>query len=257
MKGMIATLRLPGTVAYLDGVRLMEDLVRRRIADGTRPNILLLLEHAPVYTAGRRLKGAQLEAEQRAVYAKTGIALVATGRGGQTTYHGPGQLVGYPVADLRTLAPAPGERLGVRGFVAALEAAVMAACLTLGVATTRTGDTGVWAAADASRKVAALGVQVSRYVASHGFALNCDVDLRAFDHIVPCGLADKHATSLTNERLLSNRIISPVTVDDAVPAVITAFADCFNADMPLLHDVNPVVESEIFAFLAKTKGGAN
>ena len=150
-------------------------------ADGEADDTLLLLEHAPVYTAGRR-------SPSEHVIGKLGAPLIETDRGGQTTYHGPGQLVGYPVVSLPALG------LGPRRFAAAIEQALIAALAEFGVAAWREdGLTGVWTDGG---KVAAIGLKIARGVSMHGFALNVSTDLRAYDAIVPCGVADRPVTSM-------------------------------------------------------------
>jgi lipoyl(octanoyl) transferase len=163
---------------------------------------LLLLEHEPVYTAGRRT-----EASERPI---DGTPVVDVDRGGKITWHGPGQLVGYPIVKL----PAPYD---VVGHVRRLELGLIAACAELGLVTEQiAGRSGVWVIADArgqDRKVAAIGIRVARGVTMHGFALNADCDFAAFGAIVPCGITDASVTSLSVE--LGRR----VTVGDCVDAV--------------------------------------
>jgi lipoyl(octanoyl) transferase len=158
-----------------------------RIADLV-PDTVLLLEHPPVYTAGKRTEPTDRPVDSTPV--------VEVDRGGKITWHGPGQLVGYPIIKLP-------QRLYVVDYVRRLEAALIAACADLGLATTRIkGRSGVWvpgAEGMPDRKVAAIGVRVARGVTMHGFALNCDCDLSWFDRIVPCGIADAGVTSLSRE----------------------------------------------------------
>lgn len=162
------------------------------VADGLAPDTVLLLEHPPVYTAGRRT-----QPEDRPT---DGAPVVDVDRGGRITWHGPGQLVGYPLVRL----PDP---VDVVAHVRRLEEVLIRTCADLGVATGRVeGRSGVWLPADTplqgtrpERKVAAIGVRVSRGVTMHGFALNCDCDLGWFDRIVPCGIADAGVTSLSAE----------------------------------------------------------
>ena len=201
---MIEARRLgPEPVGYEDGWEIQ----RRTHADvvaGTAPDTLYLLEHSPVYTAGRRT-----EPFERPV---DGTPVIDVDRGGKITWHGPGQLVGYPI--VRLAMP-----LDVVAHVRRLEDALIAACGDLGLATTRIeGRSGVWVPADGhgpDRKVAAIGVRVAQGVTQHGFALNCDCDLGAFDRIVPCGIRDAGVTSLTAE--LDRRI----SVEEALPIVRT------------------------------------
>lgn len=172
-----------------------------RVAE-TIPDTVLLLEHPSVYTAGRRTSDAELPV--------TGDPVVSVDRGGRITWHGPGQLVGYPIVRL----PMP---LDLVAYVRRLEDALIGACAELGVATRRVaGRTGVWVddpTRGPDRKVAAIGVRVARGVTQHGFSLNCDCSLDGFAAIVPCGIDDAAVTTLSIER--GER----VTVDDAVPVV--------------------------------------
>ena len=159
---------------------LQRELLEERVA-GDREDTLLLLGHAPVYTAGRR-------SVPEDVLAQLDAPLVETDRGGQTTYHGPGQLVGYPIVSLAELG------LGPKRYVEAVESALIAALAGYGVSAHREeGLTGVWTDAG---KIAAIGVKVSRGVTMHGFALNVATDLRAYEAIVPCGIGDRPVTSL-------------------------------------------------------------
>ena len=162
--------------------------VHAEVADGTRPGHVILLEHTPVYTAGRRTKPSD--------YPKDGTPTVATDRGGEITYHGPGQLVGYPIVQLS-------DGMGVVDFVRRLEAAIMALLDAYGIATTRVeGRTGVWLAATDTlpeRKICAIGVRVSRRTTMHGFALNVLSSAERFGNIVPCGISDAGVTSIAEE----------------------------------------------------------
>ncbi|WP_100422689.1 lipoyl(octanoyl) transferase LipB [Sediminihabitans luteus] len=158
------------------------------VVAGDAPPTVLLVEHEGVYTAGRRTNRADRPVD--------GTPVVEVDRGGKITWHGPGQLVAYPVVPLR-------EPVDVVAYVRTLEQAVIDVCASLGLATVRVeGRSGVWVPADASRrerKVCAIGVRVARGVTMHGLALNCDPDLAAFDRIVPCGIADADVTSLSTE----------------------------------------------------------
>ena len=180
-----------GTVPYEEAWARQRELHARRVA-GEVPDTLLLLEHPSVYTAGRRT-----EPHERPF---DGTPVVDVDRGGKITWHGPGQLVGYPIVAL----PDP---VDVVAYVRRLEEALIEVCAGFGLATGRVeGRSGVWVAADApdqgfrpERKVAAIGVRVARGVTMHGFALNCDPDLGAFGAIVPCGIPDAGVTSLSAE----------------------------------------------------------
>ena len=198
-----------GTVDYQEAWALQRELADARVAGG--PDTLLLLEHPSVYTAGRRTLP-----EERPV---DGTAVVDTDRGGKITWHGPGQLVGYPIIGMA-------EPLDVVNFVRRLEESLIHVCAELGLETVRvSGRSGVWVAADEkgpARKVGAIGVRVSRATTLHGFALNCDCDLGAFSSIVPCGISDAGVTSLSVE--LGRR----VGVDDVIAPITAAVCDALN-----------------------------
>lgn len=179
-------------VPYLDGWDLQRALHERRVG-GEIPDTCLMLEHQPVYTAGRRTSPLDRP------LANPGIPVIDVDRGGKITWHGPGQLVGYPIVALA-------EPVDVIAYVRALEEALIRACAEAGVATTRVeGRSGVWLTGGRGpgsthdRKVAAIGIRVARGVTMHGFALNCDCDLGWFDRIVPCGIRDAGVTSLSAE----------------------------------------------------------
>jgi lipoyl(octanoyl) transferase len=199
-----------GSVDYLRAWELQRELADARVAGGR--DTLLLLEHPAVYTAGRRT-----EPHERPVSSSTPV--VDTDRGGKITWHGPGQLVGYPIVGLA-------QPLDVVKFVRRLEDALIAVCAGLGLATGRVdGRSGVWVPADdarPARKIAAIGIRVARATTLHGFALNCDCDLASFTSIVPCGISDAGVTSLTTE--LGRRI----TVDDVADAVAGAVGDALD-----------------------------
>jgi lipoyl(octanoyl) transferase len=198
-----------GTVDYQDAWTLQRELADARVAGG--PDTLLLLEHPSVFTAGRRTLPSERPAD--------GTPVIDTDRGGKITWHGPGQLVGYPIIGLA-------EPLDVVNFVRRLEESLIYVCGELGLETVRVaGRSGVWVAADdrgPDRKVGAIGVRVSRATTLHGFALNCDCDLSAFSAIVPCGIADAGVTSLTAE------LGRHVGVDDVVERVTAAVCDALD-----------------------------
>jgi lipoyl(octanoyl) transferase len=175
-----------GVVPYLEALRLQEALRSARQA-GEVPDTLLLLEHPPVFTRGRRSAPEELPLVERRIRG-VGIEIVDVDRGGRVTYHGPGQLVGYPIM-----------RIGdVIGHLRMLEGAIVAALRSEGVACRGGGDrpTGVWTQ---NRKIASLGIHVSRRVTTHGFAVNVDNDLEPFGWIVPCGMPDVEMTSVARE----------------------------------------------------------
>jgi lipoyl(octanoyl) transferase len=162
--------------------------LQRALADDHRHDSLLLLEHDPVYTLGRRGTDNEILLDARTL-ADRGISVEHTDRGGRVTYHGPGQLVGYPILDL-------GSNPDLVSYVRALENALIATCATFGIeAATIPGLTGVWVG---DEKIAQIGVHVSRGITTHGFALNVDCDLAAFDGIIPCGITDKGVTSIAS-----------------------------------------------------------
>jgi lipoyl(octanoyl) transferase len=202
-----------GRVPYREAWDWQRRLHARRVA-AEIPDTVLLLEHPPVYTAGRRT-----EAWERPT---DGTEVIDVDRGGRITWHGPGQLVGYPIRALPPLAgaPADGGRAGMVDVVALIRC-----CAALGVAGQRVaGRSGVWVTGDGpDRKIAAIGVRVARGVSYHGFALNCDADLSAFRRIIPCGITDADVTSLSREA--GRR----VTVADLLAPVGDALAEAFGA----------------------------
>ena len=209
-----------GRVDYAEALRVQEELVALR-QQGRMGNVLLLLEHPPVLTLGRNAKRSNILASDEMLAAR-GVTLHEINRGGDVTYHGPGQLIGYPIFDLRSLRNAQDARLGPVDFVRLMEEALIRLCGELGVAAGRIcGLTGVWCGlssgpADGSpleessgrtakdapageRKIAAIGIHVAHGVTSHGFAFNVTTDLDAFRLINPCGITDKPVTSLARE----------------------------------------------------------
>ncbi|MGA9071967.1 MAG: lipoyl(octanoyl) transferase LipB [Terracidiphilus sp.] len=195
---MIQTLYL-GRVDYDEALRLQAE-VAALVAEGRAQNVLLLLEHAPVLTLGRNADRSNIVASDE-LLAQRGVTVHEINRGGDVTYHGPGQLVGYPIFDLRTLRTASGNRMGPVDFVRGMEEALIRLCGGFGVQAGRIrGLTGVWCGSSgAERKIAAIGIHVARGISSHGFAFNVTTDLRDFELIVPCGIADHAVTSLERE----------------------------------------------------------
>jgi len=188
------------------------ELHAARVA-GTIGDTVLLLEHPPVYTATKRTQPWALPTD--------GTPVVQTDRGGDITWHGPGQLVGYPIVALP-------DRRDVVAYVRRLEAMLIGVCADFGLATERIkGRSGVWVRGGGpDRKVAALGLRVSRGVAMHGFALNCNPDLAAFDRIAPCGITDAGATSLRRE------LGRDVTVAEALPIVAAHLPELMELPVP-------------------------
>lgn len=180
----------------------LQRAVHAEVADGTHESTVLLCEHASVYTAGKRTASWDRPVD--------GTPVVDVDRGGKITWHGPGQLVGYPIVRLR-------QPVDVVAYVRALEQALIDVCAELGLTATRVdGRSGVWFPGDGTRrdrKVAAIGVRVARGVTMHGFALNCEPDLAEFSRIVPCGLPDADVTSLsveTGRRVAIADVLAPV-----------------------------------------------
>ena len=189
-----------GRVAYDQALALQQEMVELR-HQGRIENLLLLLEHPPVLTLGRNARRSNILASDE-MLARKGVAVHEINRGGDVTYHGPGQLIGYPIFDLRSLTNSTGGRLGPVDYVRRMEEALIRLCAGYGVLTGRIpGRTGVWtnSAPGREKKIGAIGVHVSRGITSHGFALNVTTDLRDFQWIVPCGIADREVTSLELE----------------------------------------------------------
>ena len=184
-----------GRVEYAAGLELQAELVEQR-RTGLAGDTLLLLEHPPVITLGVRTRGKPTNIVASGdVLAREGVAVFETGRGGDITYHGPGQLVGYPILDLRP------DRCDVHEYVRDLEEVLILTVAEFGIEARRVpGLTGVWTGpAGREEKIAAIGVRISRWITSHGFALNVATDLRHFQLIVPCGIADRGVTSVQDE----------------------------------------------------------
>ncbi len=203
-----------GLVPYEQAWARQREVHEARVA-GTGPDTLLLLEHPPVYTAGKRTLPHERPFD--------GTPVVDVDRGGKITWHGPGQLVGYPIVAL----PDP---VDVVAHVRRMEAALIEVCAGFGLATEQVeGRSGVWVRADdrgPDRKVAAIGVRVARGVTMHGFALNCDPDMSAFGNMVPCGIVDAGATSLSAE------LGRDVTVAEAIDPVEKAMRAVLSATVP-------------------------
>jgi lipoyl(octanoyl) transferase len=203
-----------GVVPYAEGLELQARLVEQRKAGGI-PDQLIFLEHPPVITLGVRSRTERSNIlETPAGLAAQGVELFETGRGGDVTYHGPGQLVGYPILDLRP------DRCDVHRYVRDLEEVLIRAVAAFGVAAGRMpGLTGAWVGDD---KLAAIGVRIARWVTSHGFALNVTTNLRHFDLIVPCGISGKGVTSLEK---LTGRAPAMMEVQTVVAQAFAAVFD--------------------------------
>ena len=206
-----------GLVDYTEAWALQRELAWAR-AQGRGPDVLLLLEHPSVYTAGRRTTPSERPGD--------GTPVIDVDRGGKITWHGPGQLVGYPLIGLA-------EPVDVLDYVRRLEQALIAVCSAQGVQTTRIpGRSGVWVPADPAtnrpdRKIAAIGVRITRGVTMHGFALNCQPDLSAFERIVPCGITDAGVTSLSVE------LGRPVPVRQVRPTVARVVLAALDGTLPV------------------------
>jgi lipoyl(octanoyl) transferase len=210
----LSVLRL-GVVPYDEALARQQALVEER-RHGRVPDHLLLLQHPPVITLGAKTHNSRehVLATPEALEAQ-GVGLFETGRGGDVTYHGPGQLVGYPILDLRP------DRCDVHRYVRDLEETLIRVAAAFGVEAGRVdGLTGVWVGHE---KLAAIGVRLSRWITSHGFAFNVTTNLSHFDLIVPCGITDRGVTSL--ERLLGRR----VPMEEVEAAAVRAFCDVFDA----------------------------
>jgi len=242
-----------GLIGYTEACALQKRIVAARKA-GAIDDILLLCEHPHVITQGRNGKREHLLASENVLRQK-GVAFYETSRGGDVTYHGPGQIVGYPILNLAAI------RRDVVWYVRMLEEVMIRASSDFRVAATReTGKTGIWVATgnnsaqsaqrtpsgvQAAEKLGAIGVHISRWVTSHGFAYNVSTDLRFFDLIVPCGIADRKATSL--EKLLTRKVDSP-----EVTARLTAhFAEVFGLQ------IQPVAPEDLLKILRKAELSAN
>lgn len=204
-----------GRVGYAEGLRIQRDLVTRRIA-GEIPDTLLLLEHDPVLTLGKVARAEHVLVDRERL-AALGVEIFETDRGGDVTYHGPGQVVGYPILDLN------GLRRDVKWYLEQLEEVMIRVCAAYGVeAARRPGMTGAWVGAE---KIGAIGVRVERWVTSHGFAFNVSTHLEHFGLIVPCGLRGEGVTSL------SSRLGRAVGLERVMRDVAEAFGVVFQRDV--------------------------
>lgn len=255
-RNVISVVQL-GCVDYASGLRLQQKLVELRKA-GQIGDVLLLLEHTPVVTLGRNAKAANvlLSPEQLAL---RGVEVFETNRGGDVTFHGPGQLVGYPIFDLRGIersqvtglrsqeirSQVPGvgsqeeparKTLGAVDYVRCLEEVLIRTCGDFGIPTKRVaGLTGVWTEQEPEAKIAAIGVHISRGVTSHGFALNVNTDLSYFDLIVPCGITSKPVTSMQKE------LRREVDLNAAAEAVSRTFGTVFASQMLWVETVDALL----------------
>ncbi len=254
---MISVLQL-GTLDYATGLRLQQKLVELR-KEGRIGDVLLLLEHLPVITLGRNAKASNIIASSDEL-TRRGVEVFESDRGGDVTFHGPGQLVGYPIFDLRAFPSSDSRRktLGVIEYVRRIEEALMRTCADFGIASGRIcGLTGVWVEGNEAEpcsaptggdahshtskqaKIAAIGVHVSRSVTSHGFALNVNTDLSYFNLIIPCGITSKPVTSMQKE--LGNSL----SVADVTNSTIRNLGEVFQSQMLRLEDLDALLGKKV------------
>jgi lipoyl(octanoyl) transferase len=242
---MISVLQL-GTIDYATGVKVQEQLVALR-KEGRIGDTLLLLEHTPVITLGRNAHSQNILASAE-VLAQRGVEVFECNRGGDVTFHGPGQLVAYPVFDLRGFPSDSAKRntMGVIEFVRSLEEALIRTCTEFGIATKRIeGLTGVWtcdgsaSSAKPEGKIAALGVHISRGITSHGIALNVNTDISFFDLIVPCGIISKSVTSIANE------LGRAVALQDVAYVLARNFGRVFNSQILWLESLEALLGTNL------------
>ncbi len=232
---MIAILHL-GTIDYATGLRLQQRLVELR-KEGRIGDVLLLLEHTPVITLGRNAKAKNIIAS-RELLTQRGVEVVDCDRGGDVTFHGPGQLVGYPIFDLRGFPANDGKRktLGVIEYVRRLEEVLIRTCADFAIPAKRiAGLTGVWTDRDVEAKIAALGVHISRSVTSHGIALNVNTDLSYFNLIIPCGIESKPVTSIQKE------LGKEISLDEVTTSVSRNFGHVFESQVLWLESLDDLL----------------
>jgi lipoyl(octanoyl) transferase len=238
---MLTSFLYLGRIDYTTALALQQRLVELRHQQQI-PDTLLLLEHPPVLTLGRNAHRSNILASDE-LLASRGVEIVETNRGGDVTYHGPGQLVGYPILDLRAATP----RMGAIDYVRKLEEVLIRTCAEFQLLTERVpGRTGVWTRPGGSipeKKIAAIGVHIARGITSHGFAFNITADLADFDWIVPCGIVDRAVTSLEQETQLD---ASQLQLEDMANRVARQFGRVFNTQIlrverleDLLHPTQP------------------
>jgi lipoyl(octanoyl) transferase len=240
-----------GQLDYAEGLRLQQKLVGLRKA-GEIGDVLLLLEHSAVITLGRNARAANVLASADALAAR-GVEVFECDRGGDVTFHGPGQLVGYPIFDLRgyssqlsavssELEPPRAQRktLGAVDYVRRLEEVLICTCGDFGIPTRRvSGLTGAWTETEPSAKIAAIGVHISRSVTSHGFALNVNTDLSFFNLIVPCGITAKPVTSMQKE------LGRELNLDDVAHSISRNFGTVFGGQMLWLDTLDALLGNSI------------
>jgi lipoyl(octanoyl) transferase len=232
-------------VDYATGLRLQSELITARKEDRI-PDTLLLLEHKPVITLGRNAKQQNVLLSKELLESK-GVEVFETDRGGDVTFHGPGQLVGYPIFDLRgfpTCGGATLKHLGAVDYVRKVEEVLIRTCIEYGVPTKRVkGLTGVWtdraSPSQEDSKIGAIGIHISRSVTSHGFALNVNTDLDYFKLIVPCGISDKPVTSLQQEHRKA------LDLDEVAQRISRSFGRVFNRQMLPVATVDELLGRQV------------
>jgi lipoyl(octanoyl) transferase len=240
---VISVLQL-GTQEYATALALQRKLVDLRKAN-VIGDVLLLLEHPPVITLGRNAQMANVIASTE-LLAQRGVEVVECDRGGDVTFHGPGQLVGYPIFDLRAFTTPEGERktLGAIDFVRKMEESLIRACADFRIPATRIHKlTGVWTSPanteNEPAKIAAIGIHISRAVTSHGFALNVNTDLSFFELIIPCGLASKPVTSIAREGGV------PVRLDRVAESITRNFGHVFGRQVLWLESLDALLANSV------------
>jgi len=244
---VISVLQL-GTLDYASGLRLQQRLVELRKEDRIG-DVLVLLEHTPVITLGRNAKQKNILASPE-VLAQRGVEVFECDRGGDVTFHGPGQLVGYPIFDLRGLPSSDGKRktMGAIEYIRSLEEVLIRTCADFAIPTERIcGLTGVWTAQNhagtaapgcagtAQAKIAAIGVHISRAVTSHGFALNVNTDLDYFNLIIPCGITARPVTSMAKE------LKRELSLEEVAQSVSRNFGFVFQSQMLWLETLEALI----------------
>jgi lipoyl(octanoyl) transferase len=249
---MISVLQL-GTIDYATGLRLQQRMVELR-KEGSIGDVLLLLEHSPVITLGRNAEQKNIVASPERL-AQRGVEVFECDRGGDVTFHGPGQLVGYPVFDLRGIATPDGKRktLGAVDYVRRLEEVLIRTCADFGIPAARIcGLTGVWTNPKAlssraqsrdlvspEAKIAAIGVHISRAVTSHGFALNVNTDLDYFNLIIPCGITFKPVTSMAKE------VGRQLPLQEVAHSISRNFGVVFESQMLWLESLDALLRNSV------------
>lgn len=216
MSARIVKVLWAGRLSYKSGLKLQTILSNqhRQQLESDSCNTLILLEHNPVFTVGIRDKGYTVEDEER--LRNLGAEFYRTNRGGLITFHGPGQLVAYPILNLKYF------KKSIKWYVCQIESTIIRLCREFGIKGETSPNTGVWVN---DKKICAIGIHGSRYITTHGLALNCNTDLSWFDHIVPCGIEGKGVTSISQE------LNTNTTVQDVLPLFQNAFKDQFECSL--------------------------